>query len=338
MASSSSGFAEFIEVHPWGPWGHGCTMEVVGFIRGSCVNFCALWGSSGSSGVATFIVVRPECRRVHPGSFGCALTVVGFIPGLWRCALGLVGFILGHWVHWVHPGCCLVHPGWLVSLGCALGVVGLLRCLWVHWGAPWETSGSSWVAGFIGMRPRCRLVHPGSLCSFGCVLEVVGLIRVDWGAPWGSSGSSVAAGFIGVRSGGRWVHLVSLGSLWCALGVVRFSLGSLGTLLVTFSSFGVAGFIGVRPGVIGFIRGRQINSGAPRRSSDSSGIAGLIAVGSSGSSRIAGFIGGLRIHPGFHVLLGYAPGIITLIKARLDHWSAPWGSSGSSCVDVLIRV
>ena len=51
--------------------------------------------------------------------------------------------------------------------------------------------------------------------------------------PWRSLGSSRAMVFTRVRPEGRWVYPWSLGSLGCALGVV------------------------------GFIRGRCVNSGAP---------------------------------------------------------------------------
>ena len=48
-----------------GHWGG--TMGVVGFIHSRRIDWGAHWGSSGSSGVAEFIGVRPEVRRVHQG-------------------------------------------------------------------------------------------------------------------------------------------------------------------------------------------------------------------------------------------------------------------------------
>ena len=103
-----------------------------------------------------------------------------------------------------------VHPGSLGELGCALGVVVFIRVRLVHWGAPWGWSGSSGVAGFIGVR---RPVHP---CSLERDMGLVGFIqgrRVHWGASWGSLGSYGVAGFINVRTEGRLFHQVSLGSL-----------------------------------------------------------------------------------------------------------------------------
>ena len=111
------------------------------------------------------------------------------------------------------------HPASLGSLGFdmvfSLGVVRYIRCHWVHRGAPWESFGSSGVAGFTGVRPVCRRFHPGSLGSLGCAQGIVGfiwvvffpgvrplgvgIIRVGWvhlDAPLVSSGSS---GFSGVR-------------------------------------------------------------------------------------------------------------------------------------------
>ena len=84
-------------------------------------------GSSRSSGVAG---VRPWN---HPG----ALNLLGF-------ALGLVGVIRNRCVH-----------------SSALGVVGFIQG---HWGAQWESSGSSCVAGYIGV---CIEARPPLLGSFG---------------------------------------------------------------------------------------------------------------------------------------------------------------------------
>ena len=43
----------------------GCTLGVVGFIRGLWVDPGARWGSSGSVVVVGFILVRPGGRCVH---------------------------------------------------------------------------------------------------------------------------------------------------------------------------------------------------------------------------------------------------------------------------------
>ena len=92
----------------------------------------------------------------------------------------------------------------------------------------WVSSGSSGVAGFIGLRPGGRRDHPDTLGSLGCVLGVIGFILgswVHWSASWESSGSSGTVGLIGVRLG---VRRVNLGSLGCALGVVGFVQGRWG--------------------------------------------------------------------------------------------------------------
>ena len=90
-----------------------------------------------------------------------------------------------------------------------MGVVGFILGRLVHWGAPWGLSGSSGIAGFIGVRRD----HQGSLLSLGCALVVVGYIRgrlVHWRTSWGHR-----------------VHLVhpgpSLGLVWCTQGVVGFN-------------------------------------------------------------------------------------------------------------------
>ena len=43
---------------------------------------------------------------------------------------------------------------------CGLGVVGVIRDRLVHWCAPWHSSGTSRVAGFIGVRLGDLRVHP----------------------------------------------------------------------------------------------------------------------------------------------------------------------------------
>ena len=71
------------------------------------------------------------------------------------------------------------------------------------WGAPWGSSGSFGVAGFIGVRHRGLRVLSGSLGSLGCALGVMGFDQVRGvhrGAPLGSLGS---LGYIAVRPGCR---------------------------------------------------------------------------------------------------------------------------------------
>ena len=190
--------------------------------------------SSGPSRVAGFSRVRSGGHRVYPGTQGSL-----------RCTLGVVRFIQALLFIGIRPGGSRVYPRSLVSLGCARGVVGFIKGRWIHWCAPWESSGSSGVAGFIGVRPLLssgssgvtgfivvcpggRRVHPGSLGSFGCTLEDVWFIRgrcIHPEARRRSSGSSRFAGFIEVRSGGRGDAPGSLRSSGCAVGVVGFMRG-----------------------------------------------------------------------------------------------------------------
>ena len=174
-SQGSSGVAICIcvrqEGHP-GPLGsYGCALGAVGFIRNrlrvvavialvvvgfiQCrwVHCGASRGSSGLTGIARLIGVRPGGRRIHPGSLGCALVVAGFIWGRWvhwgmpwesSRSSGNVGFI------GVRLGGRRDHP-W--TLGCALGFVGFVRGRWGYWSASWGSTGSSGVACFIGVRP-----------------------------------------------------------------------------------------------------------------------------------------------------------------------------------------
>ena len=64
--------------------GIGCTLVVVGYIRGFSVYSGALWGSFG------FITVHPGGREIHFESLG----------SFWF-PLGVVVFIPVRWVHWV---------------------------------------------------------------------------------------------------------------------------------------------------------------------------------------------------------------------------------------------
>ena len=182
----------------------GCTLGVVGFIRGRWVQAGALWGSfgvfwvhcgapcrsTGSLWVDVFTRVRSGLHRVHSGSLGslgCALGTVWFnrvLLGSLRCALAVVG-VVGFTQK--RPGGRRVHLGCLVSCVRALGVLGFIRGRWVHAGSPWGSSGVigfTWeVERFIGGlwfragAPWGRLVHSGSLCSRGCVLCVIEFIR-----------------------------------------------------------------------------------------------------------------------------------------------------------------
>ena len=145
--SDSSGAAVFTgvrsvvrPVHPWSLGSLACCHVHPGLL-GSLG--CALrvhpavaeftGGSSGSSWVPWFNVVRHGWRPIHQGSLGSL-----------GCTLQVVGFIRVFWVHWgatwassdssrvagfagVCPGVCRVHLGSLDSLECALGVVGLIR-------------------------------------------------------------------------------------------------------------------------------------------------------------------------------------------------------------------
>ena len=239
--------------------------------------------------------------RVHPGTLGCALGVVGFI----QC----------RWVHW----------------GTSWGSSGSSGFCWLHWGAHLGSSGSSGVAVLIGVRPGGRRVRPGSLGSLRCTLEVVRCRWVNWGAHWGSWGPSNVARTIELRPGGRrvslglleywcspWGSSGSLGSLGCAMGVLGYVLdrrvhsvapwessGSSGIswligvrprgrrcALAVVGFTAVAGCIGVRPEGLWFIRCRCVVWGAP------SGLLG--SLGSQDSLECAvgmvGFVQGRRVH------------------------------------------
>ena len=71
-------------------------------------------------------------------------------------------------------GCLRVHQEPLGLLGFALVVVGFIQG---HWCAHGVSSGSSGVAGFIGVRTRER---QGSLGTLGGVMLVVGFVRGLW--------------------------------------------------------------------------------------------------------------------------------------------------------------
>ena len=137
-------------------------------------------------------------------------------------------FVRGRWVHWSAPLGRRVRSRLLGAFGCALGDVRFVQCDLVHWGAPWFSSGSLGISGFIGKRPGFRTVRSGSLGSLGSALGyvrfvrgrrihwlgVVGLVRGHWvnfGGLLVSSGSAGVAGYIGMRPEGRRVGLWLLG-------------------------------------------------------------------------------------------------------------------------------
>ena len=98
----------------------------------------------------------------------------------------------------------MVHP---CSLASDMGDVEFIRGRCVHWVAPWGSSGSYGVAGFIDVRPEGCQVHPVSLDPF---LGVVGFVRGRWVHSrilWGTTDSFWVAGLIGVRP---WV----VGFIW----------------------------------------------------------------------------------------------------------------------------
>ena len=124
---------------PWvypGPLGSfGCALAIVGFIQGSLVHWGARCSSTGLSGVAGFIGVRPGGGRDHPGSLVVASIRVRLLGrrvhlGSLLCALGVVGVIQGLWVYWGAPR--RVNLGSLVSTECALVVAGFVQSSWVH--------------------------------------------------------------------------------------------------------------------------------------------------------------------------------------------------------------
>ena len=119
--------------------------------------------------------------------------------------MGLVELVSGRCVHWGAPWASGIVGFFLGVVGVA-GLIlvgpagrGFFRGLWVHveapWRrAPWGSTGSFVVAGFIGVFPgRRQLVR-----------------SVHWGAPSGWSGSFGVDGLIGVHHGDRRVRLWSL--------------------------------------------------------------------------------------------------------------------------------
>ena len=98
--------------------------------------------------------------------------------------MGVVGFLRGLCVHCVAPfrvvGLVRGRRGLSRSMGSlesAQGLVEFFRGRWIHWGAPWRSSCSLRVAGFIGVRPGGCEVLWGVLGSLGCALGVVGFVQ-----------------------------------------------------------------------------------------------------------------------------------------------------------------
>ena len=110
-----------------------------------------------------------------------------------------------------------------------------------------------------------------------------------------SLGSCGVIGCTRVRPRGRWVHVMSLGSLGCVLGVV------------------------------GFIPGRCIRSGAPWRFFCSSGVVGFTCVSPRGH----------WVHPGSLGSFGCALGVVGFVWG---HSRAPWMSLDSFGVVRFTRV
>ena len=213
-------------------------------------------------------------------------------------------------------------------------IVGIIRERWVPLDAHRCSSLSSGIAAFIGVRTWCLWVHPVSLGSLGCAMGVIGFIQGLWvhrGRPcvWlGSSevrwvycgaGLSLAAWIIGVRLGVSTIDLGSLCTFGSAMGVAGFiglhsgchqvhpvSLCSLGCAL------GLLGTVGCTLEVMGFSRALWIHGGSP--------------WGSTGLSRVAGFI-------------GVRPGVRRVDQGSLGSldWSAPWVTCGS-CWVIAVRI
>ena len=80
--------------------------------------------------------------------------------------------------------------------------------------------------------------------------------------------------------------------------------------------------------VVGFIRGRWVDSGAPWGSLGSSGMVGFTPVRP----------GDLWVHLGSFGSLGCAMGVVGFIRGRWDHEGAPLCLMGSSCVVGFTRV
>ena len=145
--------------------------------------------------------MRPGGRRVNfssMGSFGRALSMVGFIRVRWvnsvapwrsSCEFGFIGSILAR------PWRGRIHCRWFSLLMRVLAVVEL-SCALSGW------LDSFLCIGFMRARSERGRFHSVSLCSFGRALGIVVFIRwVDSGAHWSSSGSLGSFGLaLGVNS------------------------------------------------------------------------------------------------------------------------------------------
>ena len=121
------------------------------------------------------------------------------------------------------------------SFGRPLGVIGFVRVRWIQSDAPYWSSDSFGLVGFIHAWPGGRRV------LFG----FVGFTRVRPAGRWVHSGehlrSSCSFGFVGfirAHPGGRWIHSGSLGScmhdlvvIWVGRANLRERLGSFGRVL-----------------------------------------------------------------------------------------------------------
>ena len=89
----------------------GTPLALVGFVRGRWCHWGAPWESLGAFGLARFIAVRPEDRRVRSRSLENALRVVAFVRCRWGTPwmssdlFGVSGFIgLRPWGRRVRSG------------------------------------------------------------------------------------------------------------------------------------------------------------------------------------------------------------------------------------------
>ena len=209
----------------------------------------------------------------------------------------------------MRPGGLWVHPGWFGSLWSALGALGLC-----------ESLSSSEVVRFTLVRRGGHCVHPGSLGSLGCTLGVVrffqGGTRVRARGRWVHHGS---LGFLGVvlivRS--RWIHSYAPWGLLRSTGVVRFTRERTVVRWVHAGSLGSSGSaLGYALGVVGFIRGCWVHSGAPWGCFGVSGVDGFTRV----------CPGGRCVHPVSLGSLRCAKAVVGFNLGRWVHSGAPWVS------------
>ena len=234
----------------------------------------------------------------------------------------VMGYIWVCWDHWsaqwgrqVHSG-CPVYCGapWESSgsfgvagfIGVRTGVVGFIRGRWTYSGAPSRSLGSFAVVGCIRVRLRGHCVHAGLMGSLGCALGLVGYIlchMVHWGSPWGRR----------VHPESLVAHQGSSSSLEFT-GLIRVRSGVFGFIhgawvhwsapWGSWVSFGVLGSLGCRPGVVGFIRDRWAYSGVACRST----VAVLIRV----------HTGGRRVHPASLGTFDCAQSVVGFIRGWVN--------------------